>query len=111
MVKIYPTLKEFEPGHGFSREDWDAVDSPEITEEEWKSFRPAREALPPEVYEALVEMQRENERRRGRPPVETPKRQVTLRLDSDLVEHFKASGKGWQSRMNAALRKASGLDG
>ena len=48
--------------------------------------------------------------RMGRPPLgETPKRQVTLRLDSDVVETFRASGAGWQSRMNEALRKAARL--
>ncbi len=32
---------------------------------------------------------------------------VSLRLDQDLVEHFQASGPGWQERINAALRKAA----
>jgi uncharacterized protein (DUF4415 family) len=31
---------------------------------------------------------------------------VTLRLDRDIVEAFKARGPGWQTRMNAALREA-----
>jgi uncharacterized protein (DUF4415 family) len=30
-------------------------------------------------------------------------------LDPDVIEHFKAEGKGWQTRVNAALRKAAGL--
>lgn len=110
MLKIYPTLTEFVPGRGYTKEEWDELDIPEITDEQWKNFRPASEVLPPELYYALVDMQRERERQRGRPPAEAPKRQVTLRLDADLVDHFKAGGKGWQSRMNAALRKASGLD-
>jgi uncharacterized protein (DUF4415 family) len=74
-------------------------------------MRPASEALPPEIYKALVDMQRENERKRGRPPVEKPKKQVTLRLDADVVEIYRATGKGWQGRINTALRKDSGLDG
>ncbi|MEI9964844.1 MAG: BrnA antitoxin family protein [Caulobacteraceae bacterium] len=36
------------------------------------------------------------------------KRQVTIRLDADLVEHFRAEGRGWQTRLNSALRKAVG---
>jgi uncharacterized protein (DUF4415 family) len=46
-------------------------------------------------------------RRRGqRGPQKAPtKTRVTLRLDPDIVEHFKAGGGGWQSRINAALRK------
>lgn len=46
---------------------------------------------------------------RGRPKAETPKISTTLRLDPDVVERFKADGPGWQSRMNAALRKAVGM--
>jgi hypothetical protein len=45
----------------------------------------------------------------GRPPSENPKKQVTLRLDPDVVERFRATGKGWQSRINAELRKALGI--
>ena len=45
----------------------------------------------------------------GRPPVENPKKQVTLRLDPEIVEKFRATGKGWQSRINAELRKALGI--
>lgn len=46
----------------------------------------------------------------GRPPVgEEPKSHVSLRLDKDVVDYFRAGGSGWQTRMNAALRKAAGL--
>ena len=47
-------------------------------------------------------------RTRGqRGPQKTPtKQQVTLRLDKDVVERFRATGTGWQSRINEALRKA-----
>lgn len=45
----------------------------------------------------------------GRPPSENPKKQVTLRLDPDVVEKFRATGKGWQSRINAELRKILGI--
>lgn len=40
----------------------------------------------------------------GRPKAESPKVFTGIRLDADVVETFKASGKGWQTRMNAALR-------
>ena len=49
--------------------------------------------------------------RRGGPRSAAPKQQVTLRLDRDVVERFRATGHGWQSRMNMALRKAIGLRG
>lgn len=45
----------------------------------------------------------------GRPISENPKKQVTLRLDPDVIEKFRATGKGWQSRINAELRKALGI--
>ena len=48
--------------------------------------------------------------RRGRPPSEAPKISTTIRLDPDLVEAFEADGPGWQSRTDAALRRAAGLD-
>ena len=31
--------------------------------------------------------------------------ETTIRLDADVLDHFKAGGKGWQTRINAALRK------
>ena len=47
--------------------------------------------------------------RMGRPPLgDAAKKQVTLRLDSDVVAAFRAGGAGWQSRMNEVLRKAVG---
>lgn len=44
--------------------------------------------------------------KRGRPRLERPKVQVTLRLDADVVEAFRASGSGWQSRINDALSRS-----
>jgi uncharacterized protein (DUF4415 family) len=40
----------------------------------------------------------------GRPKAESPKVFTGIRLDADVVKIFKATGKGWQTRMNAALR-------
>ena len=45
----------------------------------------------------------------GRPRSANPKKQVTLRLDPDVIEKFRATGRGWQSRINAELRKALGI--
>ena len=45
-------------------------------------------------------------RRPGRPPKADCKVSVTLRLDRDVVERFKASGAGWQTRINEALKKS-----
>ncbi len=46
----------------------------------------------------------------GRPRAAAPKVSTTIRLDPDVIARFKAGGPGWQSRINAALRKAAGLD-
>jgi uncharacterized protein (DUF4415 family) len=43
--------------------------------------------------------------RPARPPLDTPKKLVSLRLDQDVIDQFRAGGPGWQSRINAALRK------
>lgn len=43
--------------------------------------------------------------RRGRPKLPVIKRQLTVRYDADVISAFKATGKGWQSRMNDALRE------
>ena len=43
-------------------------------------------------------------RKGGRPKSETPKVAVHIRLDADIVQHFRASGPGWQTRLNEALR-------
>lgn len=48
-------------------------------------------------------------RQGGRPKSASPTRAVNLRLDADVLEHFRKSGPGWQTRINEALRKAAGL--
>ena len=42
-------------------------------------------------------------KKRGR-PVGALKESTTIRFDRDVLEMFRASGPGWQTRMNAALR-------
>jgi uncharacterized protein (DUF4415 family) len=45
--------------------------------------------------------------RRGRPPLEHPKEAVKLRLDHDVLAAYRRTGSGWQTRINADLRKAA----
>ena len=47
--------------------------------------------------------------RKGSPRSEAPKQAVNIRLDADLVAHYRGTRPGWQSRINAALRKAAKL--
>ena len=74
-------------------------DAPEATDEQLAQARPFAEAFP-----ALADAMRRN--MRGRPKSKSPKVAVSIRLDPDVLERFKATGPGWQSRMNAALREA-----
>lgn len=67
----------------------DPDDAPELTDE-W--------------FAKATLMQGEKVIRRGRPRGSS-KQQVAIRLDIDVIEHFKAAGAGWQSRINAALRE------
>ncbi|MCB2106374.1 MAG: BrnA antitoxin family protein [Rhodobacteraceae bacterium] len=48
--------------------------------------------------------------RRGRPPLGSDAKQpVTIRLDADVVAAYRALGRGWQTQVNADLRKARKL--
>lgn len=77
-------------------------DAPEATDEQLAQARPFEEAFP-----ALADAMRRNVG--GRPKSANPKVAVSLRLDQEVVAKFKASGPGWQTRMNDALRDAAGL--
>ena len=43
--------------------------------------------------------------KRGRPLKENKKKQLNLRIDSDIVDFFQKTGAGWQTRMNDSLRQ------
>ena len=48
--------------------------------------------------------------RRGRPPLSGgPKTAITLRLDEGVVQAYRETGEGWQTRINADLRRAHKL--
>ena len=72
-------------------------DARELTTEEIARMRPAHEVLP-----HVVERYR---RTRGKQKTPT-KKHITIRLDADLVAHFRGGGPGWQTRLNDALRRA-----
>ena len=42
--------------------------------------------------------------RRGRPLSENSKVSTTIRLSQDVIDHFRAGGRGWQTRIDEALR-------
>jgi uncharacterized protein (DUF4415 family) len=61
-------------------------------------------AADPDTFVPTDEQFAQMKRRGGRPKLAHPKVAVTVRYDADIVERFKASGEGWQTRMNNALR-------
>ncbi len=74
----------------------------QLTSHDMAHARPAHEVLPKLLgAKAAGELLRP----RGRPPKANPKALVTLRLDPEIVSHFKAGGAGWQTRINTALKR------
>jgi uncharacterized protein (DUF4415 family) len=72
-------------------------ENPEWNDEMFAKARPAAEVLG-ETFMAMA--------RRGRPKSASPKAEVKIRIDAQVVEHLRASGPGWQTRVNAELAKA-----
>jgi uncharacterized protein (DUF4415 family) len=83
--------------------------NPEWTAEEIRAARPLMDVLPKETAAAV-------RRYRGqRGPQKTPTKElISLRVDRDVAAAYRASGRGWQTRANEALRlyaKKTGLSG
>ncbi|ORE97347.1 BrnA antitoxin family protein [Aurantimonas sp. 22II-16-19i] len=81
-----------------SREWIDPDDAPEWTEEQFARAEIAENGVVVEPATGTLT------KGPGRPVLDHPKQRVTLRLDQDVVEALRASGKGWQTRVNVALR-------
>ena len=81
---------------------FDDADNPEWTEADFARARPLSDF--PELAAAFANTGKP----RGRPKGSTTsaKSLVSLRLDNDILDRFRATGPGWQSRINAALRVA-----
>lgn len=74
-------------------------DNPEWTDKDFARALPAREFFSPEAYAQLCAL-----RQRG--PKDKPlKVPTTIRFDADVLAALKASGKGWQTRVNEAMRE------
>jgi uncharacterized protein (DUF4415 family) len=78
-------------------------DNPEWTKADFakaKKFAPGT---------SLADAAAEMIRARGRPKLANPKEAIKLRIDVDVLNAYRRSGPGWQTRINADLRKASGV--
>ncbi len=74
-------------------------DNPEWTEADFAAAKTGS-AIPAHIRAAFPKT-------RGRPKG-SAKQQVSLRIDMEVQERFRAGGPGWQSRINEALRNAAG---
>ena len=74
-------------------------DNPEWTREDFRRAKRVVDVFPDIIAAA--------KRARGRPKLERPKQMVTLRIDARALDAFKATGAGWQTRINEAIVKAA----
>jgi uncharacterized protein (DUF4415 family) len=87
--------------HIIQSDEYDEI--PELTDEDFNRGKwhiGTREITPEEGKAAFREALK-----RGRPKSDTRKVATTIRLDADVVAAFRASGRGWQTRVNKALRE------
>ena len=75
----------------------DDEENPELTEGDFARARPFKEVFPRQ-YKAWKKM--------GRPPVENPKVHIGFRLSADVVKGVRASGPGYNARVEKVLREA-----
>lgn len=69
----------------------------ELKREDIELFRSASDVLPRDLRTAL---------KRGRPKLAAPREMVSLRLEPEVLAALRATGRGWQTRVNALLREA-----
>ena len=78
-------------------------ENPEWTAADFARARPAAEVLREQFgAEAAAQLLKP---KRGRPPKAAPKRAINIRLSAEVLEYFRATGPGWQTRVDAVLRK------
>lgn len=80
-----------------SQEDWDSVDVPEATDAEFATAKPFKEMFP---------SQHRSWKKMGRPRIDAPKVHIGFRLAADVVKSIRASGRGYNARVEKVLRDA-----
>jgi len=82
---------------GVSQKDWESVDVPEATDAEFATARPFKDIFP---------AQNKFWKKMGRPPVAAPKVHIGFRLAADVVQSIRATGRGYNARVERVLRDA-----
>ena len=80
-----------------SRKPASDAENPEWSDRDFAAAKPAHEALPKRALAAFKRM-----RGPQKSPTKVP---VAIRLSREVVDHFKAGGRGWQSRIDEALKR------
>ena len=89
-------MKSAKKTAGYSAKDLREVsDNPELTRADFAKARPFGEVFP-DLAASI---------RRGRGPSKSPtKKLVSLRISPEVIDYFKSTGSGWQSRIDETLR-------
>jgi uncharacterized protein (DUF4415 family) len=72
----------------------------ELTQADINAMRPAHEVLPPEFI-ATFPKRKQGERGAQKTPIKVA---LTVRYSPEVIAYFKATGSGWQKRMDEALK-------
>ncbi len=77
-------------------------ENPEWTDADFARARPAADVLREQFgAEAVAHLLKP---KRGRPPKAAPKRATNIRLSAEVLEYFRATGPGWQTRVDEVLK-------
>lgn len=73
-----------------------------LTQKDIKAMRSTKDVLPKKLWETI------SKRKRGErgPQVKPKKIAICLRLSPEVVDHYKATGRGWQGRIDASLKRS-----
>lgn len=81
--------------HRSLKSDLTRVDAHALTKEEYEEL--------PEITDEMLSRAKVN--KGGRPVSDNPRKLISLRLPVDVIERWRATGQGWQTRMAERLRK------
>jgi len=80
-------------------------ENPEWTEETFKRARPASEVLPEIFGEKVASELLKRKRGQRGAQIKQTKESVTVRYSRDVIEYFRSTGPGWQTRIDKALKE------